>query len=162
WWVISDMRSKGITMPFDASGWFRQPVRVCACRSPYCLLQVRSDPFMQFMLRKSVWLLGLLLVGAVLSVSRVPVALAQGNLLQDPSFESTETYKRVAEDTDGTYFDVPPAWSGWILRGSGGETWQNRVPTGFPHTGLFKIDQARSFHISRGFATFTTAVFQTV
>ncbi len=117
---------------------------------------------MQFMLRKSVWLLGLLLVGAVLSVSRVPVALAQGNLLQDPSFESTETYKRVAEDTDGTYFDVPPAWSGWILRGSGGETWQNRVPTGFPHTGLFKIDQARSFHISRGFATFTTAVYQSV
>ncbi len=116
---------------------------------------------MQLMLRKSVWLLSLLVVCAVLSVSSASVVQAQGNLLQDPSFETTETYKRVAEEDDGTYFDVPPAWNGWILRG-GGESWQNRVPTGFPHTGLFKIDQARSLHIARGFATFTTAVYQTV
>jgi hypothetical protein len=121
---------------------------------------------MLLILRKTVWLLSLLAVFAALSfmaISPLPIAHAQGNLLQDPSFETTETYKRVAEDDDNTTFDVPPAWNGWIIRNApGDETWKNRVPTGFPHTGLFKIDQARSLHISRGYATFTTAVYQTV
>lgn len=49
-----------------------------------------------------------------------------------------------------------------MLPTPGDEAWRNRIPTGFPHTGLFKIDGARSFHIARGFSTFTTAVFQTV
>jgi LysM repeat protein len=122
---------------------------------------------MLLILRKTLGLLSVFAVFAALSImaiSPLPTVRAQGgNLLQDPSFETTETYKRVAEDTDSTTFDVPPAWNGWLIKNApGDETWKNRVPTGFPHTGLFKIDQARSLHISRGFATFTTAVFQTV
>lgn len=111
-------------------------------------------------LRKSLWII---LVVGLLSLGGISTVSAQQNLLQDPGFETTETYKRVAQDTDGTYYDVPPAWSGWIVPHSAGDPeWKNRVPTGFPHTGLFKIEGSRSFHTSRGFATFTTAVFQTV
>ncbi|MBC8171915.1 MAG: LysM peptidoglycan-binding domain-containing protein [Anaerolineae bacterium] len=111
-------------------------------------------------LRKSLWIL---VVVFLLSLGGISTVSAQQNLLQDPGFETTETYKRVGQDTDGTYYDVPPAWSGWIFpRSSGDPEWKNRVPTGFPHTGLFKIQGARSFHTSRGFATFTTSVFQTV
>ncbi len=108
------------------------------------------------------WIAVIVLMGLTFSVS-IPVS-AQGNLLQDPSFEAVGDYKRVVSDPqDGTNFDVPPAWSGWAqLPTAGDEVWRNRIPTGFPHTGLFKIDGARSFHIARGFSTFTTAVFQTV
>jgi LysM repeat protein len=116
------------------------------------------------MMRKILGGFALFLIAAML----FPVngaAQAQTNLLQDPSFETTETYKRVVTDPidNTTNFDVPPAWSGWaIVNTPGDPNWKNRVPTGFPHTGLFKIHEARSLHIARGFATFTTAVYQSV
>ncbi|MBC8100608.1 MAG: LysM peptidoglycan-binding domain-containing protein [Armatimonadetes bacterium] len=111
--------------------------------------------------RHLVWII----LTALLTLNSVSGISAQQNLLQDPSFETTETYKRVGIDPldNTTYFDVPPAWSGWIgPRAASDPESQNRVPTGFPHTALFKIDQNRSFHISRGYATFTVATYQSV
>ncbi len=91
---------------------------------------------------------------------------AQTNLLTDGGFEAKGDFKQVATDIagDGTQFGVPQAWDGWVVIGSGSPAWQNRVPTGFPHTGLFKTpaDSAQSLHIARGYATFTAAVFQRV
>ncbi len=84
-----------------------------------------------------------------------------GNLLNDPSFEYVGDYK-VVQTADDAVFAVPPAWNGWVTLTPRSQEWQNLIPNGFPHTGLFKFDQNRSLSISRGFATFTTAVFQTV
>lgn len=91
---------------------------------------------------------------------------AQQNLLNDGGFETQGDYKPVATDIagDGTEFTVPQAWGGWALVGPGDPPWQNRVPTGFPHTGLFKYpaESSRSFHVARGYATFTAAIYQRV
>lgn len=95
-------------------------------------------------------------------ITIVPViAQDNDNLLNDPSFEFVGDYK-VVESGENAVFAVPPAWNGWVTLTPRQEDWQNRMPNGFPHTGLFKIDGARSLSISRGFSTFTTAVYQTV
>ncbi|MBK9122367.1 MAG: LysM peptidoglycan-binding domain-containing protein [Chloroflexi bacterium] len=92
-----------------------------------------------------------------------PVAGQSGNLLQDPSFEAPGNFNVILNSVDeGTVFGVPAAWDGWILTSPRTEPWMNLVPDGYPHTGLFKFDGGRSLSISRGFATFTTAVFQRV
>lgn len=86
-----------------------------------------------------------------------------GNLLQNPSFEVPGNFNIILNSTEeGTVFGVPPSWDGWILTTPRTETWMNLVPDGYPHTGLFKFDGGRSLSISRGFATFTTSVFQRV
>ncbi|MBK8134547.1 MAG: LysM peptidoglycan-binding domain-containing protein [Chloroflexi bacterium] len=86
-----------------------------------------------------------------------------GNLLQNPSFETPGNFNIILDSTEeGTIFGVPPSWDGWIATSPRVETWMNLVPDGYPHTGLFKFDGGRSLSISRGFATFTTAVFQRV
>lgn len=92
-----------------------------------------------------------------------PAAGQSGNLLQDPSFEAPGDFKVILNSVDeGTVFGVPAAWDGWISTSPRTESWMNLVPDGYPHTGLFKFDGGRSLSISRGFATFTTAVFQRV
>jgi hypothetical protein len=101
----------------------------------------------------------------VISLTVNGQANAQNNLLQNPGFETGGDYNRVVTDPidNSTNFDVPPNWGGWAIVNQPGEPeWKNRVPTGFPHTGLFKIEGGRSFHISRGYATFTTATHQQV
>lgn len=112
-------------------------------------------------LRKLIFGQLLLLVACMIALFPLRITFAQGNLLNDPSFEVKGDYKRVKEGDDVT-FDVPQAWNGWVTQTPRTETWMNFVPTGFPHTALFKRDQAQSLHIARGGATFTTAVFQTV
>lgn len=89
---------------------------------------------------------------------------AQGaNLLTNPSFEASGNYTVVlASNEEGTVFGVPSGWDGWITTTPRAETWMNLVPDGYPHTGLFKFDGSRSLSISRGFASFTTAVYQRV
>jgi len=107
---------------------------------------------------KSLWILLAVLVALGVSVTQ-----AQQNLLNDPSFEIPGDFKVVfTEPGDDGVFGVPQAWNGWITTTPRNETWQNKVPNGFPHTGLFKFDGARSLHISRGFATFTIGVYQQV
>lgn len=114
-------------------------------------------------LRKLIFGQLLLFVACMIALFPLRNTYAQGNLLNDPSFEVKGDYKRVfTAPEDGTNFDVPQAWNGWVTTTPRSESWMNHVPTGFPHTALFKRDQAQSLHIARGGATFTTAVFQTV
>lgn len=91
------------------------------------------------------------------------VSAQGGNLLQNPSFELEATYNVILHSNDeGTVFGVPQGWGGWLTTTPRSETWMNMVPDGYPHTGIFKIAGARSLSITRGFGTFTTAVYQRV
>jgi hypothetical protein len=107
---------------------------------------------------------GMLLAGLLgLSFS----AGAQGtNLLRDPSFEANSGVNVIldgrGQPQDGTVYSVPADWGGWATTTPRTETWMNRIPDGYPHTGLFKIDGGRSWSISRGYATFTAAMHQRV
>lgn len=104
------------------------------------------------------WLFAL----AALALS-ISVTAQGGNLLQNPSFETPGNFNVILNSTEeGTVFGVPPSWDGWVTTSPRTESWMNLVPDGYPHTGLFKFDGGRSLSISRGFATFTTAVFQRV
>lgn len=108
---------------------------------------------------KRLWLTCLVLVlllGASLSVQ------AQGNLLVDPGFEG-ETYVLVSvAPEDGVQFSVPQGWGGGTIRQPATESWMNKQPTGFPHFGSFVWSGRRSFHMARGFSTFTAYVYQQV
>lgn len=113
------------------------------------------------MQRRILWITAVVVVLGLLSVN---VAFAQSNLLSDPGFEVPGDFKVImTEQGDDGVFGVPQSWSGWIST-SRSQEWQNKVPNGFPHTGIFKTpaDSTRSLHISRGFATFTIAVYQRV
>lgn len=88
------------------------------------------------------------------------------NLLKDPSFDANTGVNVIADGRgqplDGTVYNVPSDWGGWVGTSPRTADWMNRIPDGYPHTGLFKIDGARSWSISRGFATFTAAMYQRV
>jgi len=92
-----------------------------------------------------------------------------GNLLNDPGFEFTGVWKRVATGTGdgdgGTTFNVAPAWDGWFTESPRTDTWQNRIPNGFPRSDAgfgFVRSGNRSQEVARGQATFTAAVYQSV
>jgi len=99
-------------------------------------------------------------------VSSLTASAQATNLLKDPSFDSTTSVNVVADGRgqplDGTVYNVPSDWGGWIGTSPRNTDWMNRIPDGYPHTGLFKIDGARSWSVSRGFATFTAAMYQRV
>jgi hypothetical protein len=113
------------------------------------------------MQRRILWITAVVVVLGLLSFN---MAFAQSNLLSDPGFEVPGDFKVIMQEQgDDGVFGVPQAWSGWISTSRTLE-WQNKVPNGFPHTGIFKTpaDSTRSLHISRGFSTFTVAVYQRV
>jgi LysM repeat protein len=113
---------------------------------------------MKYFVRIGFALLTLLALSASISAQST-------NLLANPGFEEAGNYNVIlASNDEGTVFGVPPSWDGWISTTPRSETWMNLVPDGYPHTGLFKFGEgsSRSLSISRGFATFTTAVFQRV
>lgn len=97
----------------------------------------------------------ILLFGLFLPVS------AQDNLLQNGGFDA-EQYNLVSVGRDGTQYNVPIAWGGVAIVQENGPTWQNIQPNGFPHTFNFVHGGSRSFNISRGWATFTAYIYQTV
>ncbi len=91
---------------------------------------------------------------------------AQGdNLLRDPGFENTSMKAVATDEGDGTAFSVNTDWNGWYATSPRTADWQNRIPngTGRNNAGVgFVRSGNRSMEISRGFATFTAAVYQTV
>lgn len=101
-----------------------------------------------------------------LMVSSLTATAQTTNLLKDPSFEANTGVNVVADGRgqplDGTVYNVPADWGGWVGTSPRTEDWMNRIPDGYPHTGLFKIDGSRSWSVSRGFATFTAAMYQRV
>lgn len=93
-------------------------------------------------------------------------ALAQTNLLKDPGFENG-TFNVVADrtGTDGVLCTVPADWGGWFTETPRTADWQNRVPTctGNSDKGNSLVRSGnRSHEFSRGDATFTAAIYQTV
>jgi uncharacterized protein YraI len=91
-----------------------------------------------------------------------PVSAQAANLLIDPGFEG-EQYVLVSIDlVDSTTFSVPQGWWGGVAREPHTESWMNVQPTGFPHTGPYKLSGGRSLHVARGFASFTAWVYQQV
>ncbi len=99
-------------------------------------------------------------------VSSLAASAQATNLLKDPSFDATTSVNVVADGRgqplDGTIYSVPGDWGGWVGTSPRNADWMNRIPDGYPHTGLFKIDGARSWSVSRGYATFTAAMYQRV
>jgi uncharacterized protein YraI len=98
---------------------------------------------------------------AVIAVS--PAGAQAANLLQDPGFEGA-TYNFVSADPEAlaVTYSTPSGWGGGVALDPRSQPWMNRHPTGFPHFGPYKRNGYRSFHMSRGFATFTASVYQQV
>jgi uncharacterized protein YraI len=102
-----------------------------------------------------------LLIGLILlPVLLLPIS-AQDNLLQNGGFDA-EQFNLISVGRDGTQFHAPIAWAGVALVQENGPTWQNIQPNGFPHTFNFVHSGPRSYNISRGWATFTAYIYQTV
>ncbi len=108
----------------------------------------------------------MLLFASLVAGIHMPQAHAQENLLTNPGFEQESGWQQVAVGTDdgdgNTTFNAPPGWSGWY-NPSRSESWENRLPNGFPHMGSgFVRSGGRSMNLDRGDATFTAAIYQTV
>lgn len=90
---------------------------------------------------------------------------AQNNLLTDPGFEDTNMKTVAFDQASGTRFSVNASWNGWYTETPRSADWQNLVPngTGRNNAGFgFVRTGNRSMELSRGFATFTAAIYQTV
>jgi LysM repeat protein/catechol 2,3-dioxygenase-like lactoylglutathione lyase family enzyme len=105
----------------------------------------------------------LMIVCALLMINLVVVA--QDNLLTDPGFESTSVTVVAQSPTEGITFAVSADWNGWYTETPRNAEWQNRIPngTGRNNAGFgFVRSGNRSMELSRGFSTFTAAIYQTV
>jgi LysM repeat protein/catechol 2,3-dioxygenase-like lactoylglutathione lyase family enzyme len=104
-----------------------------------------------------------LLLGALLTLASGSLAQQGDNLLRDPGFE--DTAMKVISTADSALFAVNNDWGGWFTETPRTVDWQNRVPFG---TGRINVGHGfvrngnRSMELSRGYATFTAAVYQTV
>lgn len=92
--------------------------------------------------------------------------LAQENLLRDPGFENA-AFNVVADrmGSEGVLCTVPADWGGWFTETPRNADWQNRAPTcthNSDNVNSYVRSGNRSHEFSRGGATFTAAIFQTV
>ena len=113
------------------------------------------------------FLVALALGLGVIALNQIPTpVLAQDNLLKDPGFENG-AFNVVADrtGTEGVLCTVPADWGGWFTETPRTADWQNRVPTCTGNTdkanSLVRSGN-RSHEFSRGDATFTAAIYQTV
>jgi LysM repeat protein len=85
-------------------------------------------------------------------------ASAQDNLLRDPGFEGTYTGRGRGD------FNIPQDWNVWVGTSPRTEVWMNLEPTAFPHGGPGPDPHSGklALNFSRGFATYTIAVYQQV
>lgn len=102
-----------------------------------------------------VLLLGLLALAPMASTH------AQENLLQNPGFNDSGSYRASRQFQRGD-FNFAEGWDGWQTNSPSNESWQNIDPIAFPHTGSFKREGDASQNIGRGDATFTAAALQIV
>lgn len=113
------------------------------------------------------FLVALALSLGVIALNHIPApVLAQTNLLKDPGFENG-AFNVVADrtGTEGVLCTVPADWGGWFTETPRTADWQNRVPTctGNTDKGNSLVRSGnRSHEFSRGDATFTAAIYQTV
>ncbi|MDX2076345.1 MAG: LysM peptidoglycan-binding domain-containing protein [bacterium] len=105
-------------------------------------------------------------LGVMFTQTVIEPVFAQTNLLKDPGFENA-TFNVIADtsSTGGVLCTVPSDWGGWFTETPRSADWQNRQPTC-----TLQRDKANSFvrsgnsshEFSRGQATFTAAIYQTV
>lgn len=112
---------------------------------------------------KRLSLLILLLCLSLSIIATASVSAQNTNLLTNSSFES-EAYTYVSTDplAQGVIYSVPSGWGGGVIQSPRSEPWMNVHPTGFPHTGPYRYDGFRSFHMARGGGTFTAYLYQQV
>ncbi|MFW5690948.1 MAG: hypothetical protein ACOCXZ_00490, partial [Chloroflexota bacterium] len=109
-------------------------------------------------------LVTLLLISSVIFTASI-TAQTDDNLLTDPGFESTSMKTVATSQGEGITFSVNVDWDGWYSETPRNEDWQNRTPngTGRNNAGFgFVRSGNRSMELSRGFSTFTAAIYQTV
>lgn len=106
-------------------------------------------------MKRFLLLLAPLLLGSTLTSAQT------SNLLANGSFEGGGYTTAAFAPDSSAFYNVPEGWGGDVLVG-GGAAWQNIMPNGYPHTGNVKSNGAKSFHISRGYATFTAWIYQRV
>lgn len=103
----------------------------------------------------------LVLCGALLLAS-VRLTYAQtSNLLANASFEAGGFVQATAAPDGSAFYNVPEGWGGGVLL-DGAVFWQNIMPNGYPHSGSVKTNGVQSYHVSRGYATFTAWIYQRV
>jgi extradiol dioxygenase family protein len=103
------------------------------------------------------------LLSALFTFASSLIAQEGDNLLRDPGFEDASM--KVVTSSDDALFAVPNAWNGWFTESPRNQGWQNRVPNGTLRINVghgFVRNGDRSMELSRGYATFTAAVYQTV
>lgn len=100
------------------------------------------------------------LLGAVFTFASSLIAQEGDNLLRDPGFE--DTAMKVISQADGALFAVHNAWEGWFTESPRTADWQNRVPNATARVQGFIRSGNRAQEVSRGYATFTAAIYQTV
>lgn len=85
-------------------------------------------------------------------------ATAQGNLLQNPGFDNSGSY-RASGGTEN--FNFAPGWNGWWTNSPSTTEWMNIKPDGYPQTNIKRGGDAAQ-EIGRGGGTFTAAAYQVV
>jgi LysM repeat protein len=105
-------------------------------------------------------------LGVMFTQTVIEPVFAQTNLLKDPGFENA-TFNVIADtsSTGGVLCTVPSDWGGWYAPPPADPPWKDRQPTC-----TLQRDKANSFvrsgnsshEFSRGQATFTAAIYQTV
>lgn len=107
------------------------------------------------------WWIGLVAL-ALLLAATAPLTVrvsAQGNLLQDSSFEGPYVNRGRSD------LNTPAAWPIWIQDGPHNFDWQNRADkvTAFPHNNGPEVHSGgNSLNLDGGYVTYTAAVYQQV
>jgi uncharacterized protein YgiM (DUF1202 family) len=92
----------------------------------------------------------------LLMVVAMPLS-AQTNMLGNSGFDS-EVYRGYSVN-----YSLPDYWGGgYREKAASDASWQHLEPFGLPHTAGFRTAGERSFHMSRGSATFEAWIFQQV
>lgn len=94
-----------------------------------------------------------------LSFSAVPTTNAQEpNALQDPGLDGDYTNRGRSD------LNIPANWGFWYTEAPRSADWMNLVPTAFPHGGPGPDPHggSKALNFSRGYATFTVAIYQQV
>jgi hypothetical protein len=88
----------------------------------------------------------------------LPVLAQDGNLLADPGMEGEYTNRGRAD------LNVPAPWGLSIIEQPRTADWMNLQPVAFPHNGPGPDPHggAKALNFNRGYATFTTVIYQTV
>ncbi|MBC7811791.1 MAG: LysM peptidoglycan-binding domain-containing protein [Burkholderiales bacterium] len=98
------------------------------------------------------------LIAAMLLISfSLPITTsAQDNLLTNGNLEEPYSGRGRAD------LNIPNGWNIWVASSPQTEVWMNLTPAGFPHRTAPELRNGVSLNLSKGFGTFTIAIYQQV